>query len=457
MRSWLLMSAVLILPASVAADTPPRPQDFAFGYDIELTGKAAIYRLPLPQEVYLGSTRDDLSDLRVFDAAGEAVPHTLRRAASAKPGAGTSTPLPVFPLPAAETGSATGPLSVQVVRDPRGAVVRVDEGTNTADATPRIGAYLIDTSQLQRPPDALELAWATSGKNFVATVSLAGSDDLTTWHTLVGDAAVARLDFAGRVLERNRLELPARRYKYLRLNWPTAAGGTTLSTVTGHFHAPGAPARRAWVTLTGTPVDGEPATFEYHVDGRPRIDRVGLALPPGNTLVEATIASRDMDEPWRQRYRGAFYRLSVDGAELTNLDAAIPATQAAHWRVRVADQGAEGDVPPLRLGWELDDLYFLASGEGPYTLAYGAANVPQARTAVGGLLQRLGDRDAGRFIATARIGAARTLGGPSNLDPAPPPLPWQQILLWGVLVLGVAALGIMAWRLWRQLRDAAPR
>ena len=39
----------------------------------------------------------------------------------------------------------------------------------------------------------------------------------------------------------------------------------------------------------------------------------------------------------------------------------------------------------------------------------------------------------------------------SAIVPRPPPLPWQRILLWAVLVLGVLLLGRMALGLYREM------
>ena len=178
-----------------------------------------------------------------------------------------------------------------------------------------------------------------------------------------------------------------------------------------------------------------------------------MALPPGNVLIAAAISSRDGDSEWRDRYRGIFYRVTVDGAELIEEDAGIATTRAPHWRIELESDAAITAGPRLRLGWVLDDLYFLARGDGPYTLAYGAAGALPEQTAVDELLSRLDGQDAERFTGMARASEPRTLGGEARLKPAPAPLPWDRILLWGVLLIGAAGLGVMAWRLWRQMRE----
>lgn len=445
--------ALLLACAGASAAPPPlTPDDFAFGYDIALEGEAAIYRLRLPQDVYARIAHDDLSDIRVFNAAGEPVPHMLRRPAPDGAPEEQSAELTFFPLPVSRD-DPTRPLSVQVTRDARGAVVRVEDAAAIApDGRPE--AYLIDTSALERLPDALELEWNDTQANFTAEVGVSGSNDLVGWNPLVARASVARLHFAGRSLEQRRVEIPRGKYRYLRLDWPSSTGATTLIRVTGRFREPLPEIGRGWVVLEGTRAKGDKPTFDYELPGHSPIDRVGLALPPGNSLIAATVSSRTRDGKWLVRHRGTFYRISVDGSELVREDASIGTTRAPHWQVELEKDS--GTAPRLRLGWVLDDLYFLARGEGPYTLAYGAATAPAGNTPVGDLLARLDGNDAERFISTADAAAPRVLGGEARLTPPSNGLPWDRILLWSVLVLGVIGLGVMAWRLWRQMQETPP-
>ncbi|MBN8456196.1 MAG: DUF3999 family protein, partial [Candidatus Accumulibacter sp.] len=63
---WLLWSLLALAES---------PGDFAFGMRLQPDGPQPLVRVDLPAAVHAGVSRADLGDLRVFNAAGEAVPH----------------------------------------------------------------------------------------------------------------------------------------------------------------------------------------------------------------------------------------------------------------------------------------------------------------------------------------------------------------------------------------------
>jgi hypothetical protein len=67
------------LGSSLVQAAPLSPQDFAFGLPVITNQEAAAYRFSLPLTVYQDSAREDLGDIRLFNAAGVAVPFSLLR------------------------------------------------------------------------------------------------------------------------------------------------------------------------------------------------------------------------------------------------------------------------------------------------------------------------------------------------------------------------------------------
>lgn len=444
---WLLSAAV------GAAQPPLQPTDFAYGLPLQATGEAAIYRLALPEIVYTHLTRGDYGDMRVFNAAGEVVPHSLRRPDAAADEPGEMRAVPYYPYALIKPGES-GPARVQVTINEQGTVVSSNTGV-APEGTERISAYLIDVSILDRAPTKLLFDWESPRDSFVAPVTIEGSDDLDQWHMLVSRASLVRLMFAGRELGRNAIELPPRHYNYLKLSWPTSSDGVRLSGVQAQTHHQVRPVAERWLELPGIAQDGEENVFDYQVRGHLPVEWAELKLPAQNSLVDVKLYSRvRQDTPWQLRHAGSFYRLQVDGAGLASEPARLsPVVPDRQWRLAVVSglSGLGVSDPVLRLGYTPHDLYFLARGRAPFVLAFGTRKVPVQQGEIGTLLARLDERDSATFIAPAHAGELIVLGGPDKLQALPAPFPWQRFVLWGVLVAGVLVLGVLAWRLGSQL------
>src|SRR5262245_27817837 len=98
--------AALLVCVSATA-TNAASLEFARGAVLDLRddGQPA-YRVSVPEDVYLWTTRDDLGDLRVLDGAGNELPYAVRF----PPGGDSVTEwsqLPTFALPAASAAKGS--------------------------------------------------------------------------------------------------------------------------------------------------------------------------------------------------------------------------------------------------------------------------------------------------------------------------------------------------------------
>ena len=433
MKQAFLAMVLGVASGQVLAEAP-RPEDFAYGIELTPAAQTPVYRVAVPESVYRAVTRPDLSDLRVFNAAGQVVPHTLRRPAVPAMEEGREEPLSFFPLQEDGRNAATK--------------ARAEE----------TWAYLFDLGEpadREQQPSAIELRWRGGVDGVVARVSVDGSADLARWQPLVNSATLARLRYSGQVLEQTRVELPASVPRYLRLSWPEALQGAVLTEALAHYPDRSAPLQRDWVEVAGRVEDGDDSAWIYELPGQMPVDRAGPVLPDGNALVVAGLFSRSDDtEVWRQRYRGAFYRVTAQGARFEQTEAAFDAASDAHWRLVTEGEALwAGMAPKLRLGWRPHDLFFLSSGDPPFMLAFGAADVMTAPTqGVNELLSKLELEDQKDLVAEPALSARRVLGGEARLVPGPQPFPWRKAVLWAVLVFSVLLLSLMAWKLWAQMK-----
>jgi hypothetical protein len=439
--------AAACMPAIVLAQTSLT--DFARGAAIRAEG-GSIYRILLPEDVYDTATRPDLGDLRVLNAAGDAVPHSLRTAPRPAESPADSTAgwrtVPSFPMTEPQRGASA---KTQIRLGPGGTVLEVS-GDMTSQRGPT--SYLVDVSRVDEALSRVALAWqAAPDVTFLARVSVLGSDDLNSWRTLVPSAALAQLQRDGSTLTQSEIELPAgTRGKYLRISWPRELAAVTLTSVRVRPPPAAAQAEIRWRTL---PADGLEPSGAARYDARALLPIQFVDVEFVDSTDTATVTIRSRATPsseWIRRHRGLFYSLRESDSVIRNSPMPIAQTTDRYWSAETSTQGGwkTGRAPRLKIGWHPHELVFLAQGAPPYTLVYGSARAGAADAPVGALLATMDEAERARRIRPATLDAPRILGGADALKPA---LPLKQVALWSVLIVAVGALAVLAMRL---LRDA---
>lgn len=459
MQSLLFILLLLCYHTPVLA-APPVLDDFAYGCQLPQVDDTGVYALTLPLAVYEKVTRSDLGDLRVFNGAGETMPHALRSLQKAEEPKQIRQTIPFFPLQG-KPSPTTSDLSLRVSRHADGTVVTVDAGATAL--SPVSTWYLLDLHGLEPAPSALELQWA-GGRTSVFSVALAQSKDLTHWSPLVGRTVLADLDYQGKSVTARRIALPGNPLPYLRLDCLDCQEPFQLQTVTAVSGTAIPPEQWQWLRLPPqkiTPAPGE-LVLEYELEAKMTVTGLQLGFARTNTLVRAVIESRPATEVgWRLRASGDFYALTLDGKELRNELAQCAATSDRHWRIRIdtRDSGTEGNPSAiqLELGWQADELVFVGRGSGPYTLAFGSTKLAeQLAPPNNALLSVMRDSRSESLIRRIAPGAVQTLAGEQALHPRMSAAAWKKILLWVVLLAGVGLLALMARTIYREMQAKTP-
>lgn len=458
-RFILLPQVALCLalcPALSAWAAAPAPTDFAYGCALPVSDTTGLYALELPLEVYRKLQRSDQGDLQVFNGAGQPVPQALRR--RDPPRVQVRQPVPFFPLPA-NTQPPSQDLSVRVQRHSNGSII-----TLRSDATPAMAfqgyAYLLDLSGYTPTPNELELQWQQDASPEMISLRISESKDLAHWQTVRDKVVLAELAYNGGKVSRRSFTLPGPVAPYLRLDCRDCRRPLRLTGVTA---VSGPPMRREqwqWQELTNEQVSNEQGWWriEYRKPAGFKVTALDLTFPQPNSLARAVIESRaTADTPWHRIASGDFYRLDLQGTLLNSRFLPCPANSDRQWRLSVADSpslAGREQLPQLTLGWQPDELIFLGRGPGPYTLAFGSAKTQKDDTTQEALvltaLRQTGSSDR---IHRVIPGAITVLAGEQALQPQAPPLPWQRILLWVVLVAGVGLVAMMARSILREMRS----
>ncbi len=455
----LLAAVVCSSPLHAAA---PRLDDFAYGLPLPLVDGNGAYSLNIPRVVYEKATRDDLGDLRVFNGAGETVPHAIRRATREGENKQLRQTVPFFPLPGKQQPNATD-LSLRVSRNRDGAVVTVDAGSEATANSAQSSWYLLDTTRLETKPTALELQW--NGSNTaVFTVSLAQSSDLSHWAPLMGQTTLADLNYNGSTIAARRIDLPGKTLPYIRLDCIDCREPLLLREVTAISGTSATPELWQWLRLNPeTTKEGkEELVFEYRLEASLTVSALQLRFAKTNSLVRAVIESRPtVEAAWYTRAQGNFYTLNLQGKALVNELAVCAPTSDRHWRLRIVSDGAglggSKQAPQLELGWQEEQLVFVGRGSGPYTLAFGSTKLAEtAALQDTPVLAAMQDTKSKALLQRIEPGPLHTLGGEKALQSQLSAASWKKILLWFVLITGVALLALMARTIYREMQVKNP-
>jgi hypothetical protein len=428
----------LFFGSSMVQALPLSPHDFAFGLPVITTREAAAYRFSLPLTVYQDSVREDLGDIRLFNAGGVAVPFSLRRPAVQAPVHKPAIALPVFPLHA---GSPVVIDGIHVTIDPPRAAINLQTHNGSAGDL-LANQYILDGRALDSAVSALRMSWPDAASDYSGRVSVEASDDLGSWRTVVAAAPIANLRANGRMLIENRIALAPTAAKYWRIKWLGASPAFEISSVVAE-PAESLPApERATLEVSGKPDPDNANDYLFDLGAHAPVSRVNIVLSEVNTTVGVELSSRrTAKDPWRIVARAAFYRVKTADAEQQNAPLEVRIDDDRYWRARIAD-GAGPPREPLRLHveWIPNEVTFLAQGQGPFLLAYGNATAIRAEA-------DLSQIPATLQIAPAGVGSRQVLGGEARLVGNPPAFPWMRAVLWGVLLSAVILLAWMAYHL----------
>lgn len=427
--------------------------DFAYGIRIDLPPGIAVAAVSLPKAVYQRAYRPDLGDLRVFNGNGEPVAHLLRYARSQSVRAPWRR-LPYFPIPEGP-GDNPGDYRVHVRTGPDGAIVRIHPPAQSAGDPPE-RTVLVDSGRMDAELAELRLEWPPGTMNRMVFVSVEASDDLVHWTPLQSRAVITDVQYNGYRLRNDTISLAPGRRRYLRLRQLNDGPAPALTAIHGRSRPEGRHAVRAFLTVDGRRTADADGEYEYDTGGAFPVDRVNLVFDQPNSMADARLVSRNTRKgEWTRRYEGLFYRIDMDGTPLTSVPQPVVACMDRYWRLSVdASQSTIGRlVPRLKIGYRPHDLFFIARGRGPFTLAFGSAFVEPLKTNVAALVERIHrDHEPGIRRWVFPQGAAFELGGGRRLVPPAPPLPTRRIVLWSILLGGVLIVAAMAWRLARRLK-----
>ncbi|SDU72965.1 MULTISPECIES: DUF3999 domain-containing protein [Pseudomonas fluorescens group] len=441
---WLALGVVMV------AGAQEKPADFASQVPLSVSGNGPWYRLDLPLSAQLQARQTDLSDLRVFNAAGEAQAYALARESAQTRDDGKLHEVKWFPLYNAADASERAP-NVRVQSTTNGTLVEVQPSSQLEAGEEVLRGWLLDASAIKAPLQQLILDW-TSERDGFQRFSIEASDDLQHWQSW-GEGQVARLTFSDERIEQHEVTLPRQTARYVRLLWESPGSAPILTSAQLKSSDP----RNLPLPLVWSPnVAGSSAKsgeYSWQLPMGLNVERVQVELKQPNSLAPVTLAGRrESNLPWQTISSGLLYRLTQNNQDVVQNEIALSGQTVQQLKLIVDERGGGlgEQAPDLKYAVRATQVIFLARGEGPYSLALGNSNVRAANLPLATLipdfkpqmLAALGKatvQDEALVTQTSTATTAAVAG--TN---------WKKIGLWAVLLLSVVFLGAMAFSLLRK-------
>jgi len=419
------MLALLAAFPVAAGEKTPRFQTHLV---IETPEQAAYYRVTLPLRVYEASKRDDLGDLRILNAKTQ-----------------------------------NEGLHVVVRQADNGTLVSLEghsSGSSKASEGEQVRGYVLDASQIRNRDRAigLDLDWGGHGAQF-QLLDVETSDDLQHWSVIQQNVQLADLDYNGTRINNRHIELHGLSGRYVRLLWRDPVLAPTLAqariTVNDSYTLP--PPLVWSQALTARPDTGKDGIREYHYH-LPRaipVNRINIELPAGNQLLPVRILRPSKTgQPRITLATSVVYRIQDQKREWQHSEILLGNPLLQDFLLQTdARMAALPAAPTIRYAVQPEQLVFLASGQPPFSLVTGNADVRNATLPIGTLVPGYG-QEGGPRIADAQI-KAETLAHQvtENATSSPDKTSTKKYLLWGILILGVLAMAGMTWQLIRQMKQ----
>ncbi|SDO49532.1 Protein of unknown function [Pseudomonas azotoformans] len=442
-----LSVAVLGLCTTLSVWAQETPADFTTQVPLSVSGNGPWYRLEVPLAVQLNARQADLADVRVFNAAGEPQAYALSRQASQRTESREVTDVKWFPLYAADTQQALPDVVMKATTT--GTLVEIKPSNAPKPGKQVLRGWVLDASAIKAPLQQLSLDWSREQEGF-QRFSIEASDDLQHWDAW-GDGQVARLSFADERVEQHDVNLPGQSARYLRLVWQGQAAPLLTSAKLVSATRSSVPLPLVWSQpLAGTRLSA--GEYSWQLPAGVSIERLRIELKQANTLAPVTLSGRrDSKQAWQPLSNGLLYRLTQNGQEVVQDELQLPGQTVAELKLQVDERGGGLGVeaPALRFAVRATQLVFLARGEPPFTLALGNASAKAAGLPLSTLIpdykperfKTLGQAKVAGEVAVTPVAVVAAADAGTN---------WKKLGLWAVLLLGVAALGAMAYSLLRK-------
>ncbi len=453
----MLLLLFLTFTAQVAA------VEFTYQLPLETnqSADATGYELQLPPVVYEKTTNPMIRDLRVKNAQGDDVPMRMTLLQDEIKQSLSATTLPIFSL----NQTISTPLRSQQVSttwqgDVRQFSVETSESVQNYIRSQEqvlhdrllLDASLVKTSAVA----ALELQWQFDRPgNRVFYVELKGSHDLSSWQILAAKHKLIELNTGQKVILENTIALNGQTFNYYQLRFL----GEPVPVVTEvkallKSHALEQPLlTRVVGDFEVLETDKYGHAIVWDTGGYFPIEKVDIDFDYKNLMAEVQLYARNsLNSPWQQVISSQLYQVGSGDMAMEKNSLSFRANHNRFWKLTSQSSISSQWVKGVSLSWRPHQIQFLAQGSGPYSLFFASKNLKSLPS--NGWYQQLNNKmKTNLFSNQIKLGSLQVLTPkPKKPDPEPES-PIGRWLFWGLLVVVLSVLFIMANRLMKEVSN----
>lgn len=372
-----LLMFLATLSTSYAEVKIPQVDDFEFNSQITINGDASLYKFELPEHVYINGANTLLRDVYIFNSHGP-VPFSLENIATEKMIEENTHDIPFFKTYEEIKNSESLRLNINSKNENN-----INLNINGSENTAMQESLYIDLNKIKNHGgklNELTFDWEfnTPG-NFIFSVSIDHSNDLVNW-TQNSSKKMIDFNLGQNKVKENSIKLSQINDKrFMRIKIESKQQKPSITSIMGKFSTEIDIKPKRWhnTVLTRNPENDEEYTFKS--TGNFIINGIKISPKQSNSLFTALIYSRSSEKSgWRLRGKDEIYTISNDGNELTNDEISFYGNYDGHWMIKfdppfaaAASADTSSYLPKVEFNWIPHEITFLASGKGPFTLAYG--------------------------------------------------------------------------------------
>jgi Protein of unknown function (DUF3999) len=439
-------------------------------------GSKALLAVDLPMEVYRATRRPGLADVRVVNAAAEAVPYALNRPSAAQEQP-VFTSVSLLPFYGALENTTSGNGEMTLSKKGDDVSLTISPSASKQGNGRVLNAYYADlkadgdtNTASKRLLQAINLKLTSAGgvlPDLNASITIDTSDDLKNWRELRRAASVFRLSRGMQVLSNLSVDIGAEVGRYLRVTSAGKLESLPMSEIGLQFTGNAKQPLAQVVNLVGVTAP-KPAKNIFHYDAGASlpITRFNLKFADLNTIAPVKISARQLvTQPWDLLKTETLYRMSLGvnstsggvtaSDEGRNADISFTggAKEYRYWQVEIDERAGEfgARIPNLQLSFIPVSLVFAARGAAPFSLLAGNAQIQSQALDMAALVpldtagrsMEVGKVTLDLAQTTSRPGLGEKVVDTSSEDR-------KKWILWASLVLGVGGLGFFASRLLKE-------